>query len=310
MNKEMRDEGFNWSISWAVQAACILEADAPKVGNVNRYHDFSDCSLEDFHFSALALGRPFGFIGKQGIGQTIFQAVRETRKFVRTNTNLGIILLLAPLGMAWSRVIKDSTLNHGDKSTLHCLWKKEIGFVLEELTLEDADYVYQAIRFAAPSGMGEVREHDVAQEESPGITLLEAMRLAAERDMIAQQYQNNFEQVLDVGYPTLNRFLADGLPLPQAIAHTHLFLLSQYPDSLIKRKLGPELSSEVQKRASRVWNQGGWRTIRGQDYLQRFDRWLRKDGHHLNPGTTADLMAATIFVLLLINHHDLTSKEA
>ncbi|MEL7564888.1 MAG: triphosphoribosyl-dephospho-CoA synthase, partial [Dehalobacterium sp.] len=271
--------------------------------------DFSDCSLEDFHLSALALGRPFGFIEKQGVGETISLAVRETRKFVRTNTNLGIILLLAPLGMAWCRVVKDGTSHYGDKSTLQYLWKKEIGSVLAELTLEDADDVYQAIRLAAPSGMGEVQEHDVAREEAPGITLLEAMKLAAERDMIARQYLNNFQQVFDVGFPTLNRALADGLSLPQAVAHTHLFLLSQYPDSLIARKLGPDLSQEVRKRALTAWEAGGWHSVKGKDYLEKLDRWLRKDGHRLNPGTTADLTAATIFVHVLINDHHVASQK-
>ncbi|ATW24048.1 triphosphoribosyl-dephospho-CoA synthase [Candidatus Formimonas warabiya] len=300
MNKEVLKDGFHWDLAWAVQAACILEADAPKVGNVNRYHDFSDCSLEDFHLSALALGRPFGFMGRQGVGETIFQAISATRKHVDTNTNLGMVLLLAPLGMAWSLLREDPSFNRPDQVSLLELWKQKLRLVLEGLTREDTDYVYRAIRLAAPAGMGEVREYDVLQDQFPEITLLEVMKLAAERDLIARQYSNNFDQVLDVGYPALQRFLDEHLSLPQAIAQTHLFLLSQYPDSLITRKLGPEWSGEVQKRAGAVWKRGGWRTITGREFLLRFDRWLRKDGHRLNPGTTADLMAAIIFVLLLV----------
>lgn len=300
MGKERPEEDFNWSIAWAAQTACILEADAPKVGNVNRYHDFFDCGLEDFHFSALALGRIFGRVGRQGVGETVFQAVSATRQYVDTNTNLGIVLLLAPLGLAWSRIRSGApSRNPGEASFWISLWREELGRVLGELTIEDTRQVYRAIRRAAPSGMGEVAEYDVFQEEAPQVTLGEAMRLAAHRDLIAGQYQNNFRQVLDVGYPLLSRLLEEGMPLLLAIAQTHLYLLSQYPDSLIARKMGPKWSKEVQKRAGIVWEQGGWSTGAGEKQAERLDRWLRKKSHALNPGATADLSAAVIFVLLL-----------
>ncbi|KUO65949.1 MAG: hypothetical protein APF84_01430 [Gracilibacter sp. BRH_c7a] len=287
MTTNTSDINLNWNISLAVQAACILEADAPKVGNVNRFHDFADCCLEDFHFSALAVAHPFGFIEKQGVGLTVYKAIKATQALVKTNTNLGIVLLIAPLAMAWCRTKEKQS------------WLKEIGNVLEGLTIEDTAYVYQAIRLASPSGMGKVKEHDVFNEQSADIPLQEAMKLAADRDMIARQYINNFEQVLEIGYKALGDALTKGLSLPKAIAHTHLFLLTQYPDSLIVRKSGLEKGKEVQTFAQKVWERGGWLTPEGQAYVQEFDHWLRKSGKALNPGTTADLMAAIIFVYLL-----------
>ncbi|MFA6808410.1 MAG: triphosphoribosyl-dephospho-CoA synthase [Eubacteriales bacterium] len=303
MSEELTKEVFNWNIAWAAQCACILEADAPKVGNVNRYHDFSDCTLEAFHLSALAIMRPFGEIKEQGVGRTIFNAISATTKLVTTNTNLGIVLLFAPLGMAYSKVMSKSELlrSNLDSDSFLDLWKKEIRIVLEGLSVEDAYFVYRAIRLASPSGMGDVEEYDVNKDDFPRLTLLEAMKLSAKRDMIAQQYTNNFEQVINVGYKAIKRSLQAGLHLPQAIAHTQLFLLSQYGDSLIARKLGVELSIEVQKRACEVWENGGFLTPMGQKQTQEFDLWLREDGHKRNPGATADLMAAIIFVLLLEN---------
>ena len=303
MTVELRNNGFNWKIALAAQTACILEVDAPKVGNVNRYHDFEDASLEDFHRSALAIGRPFGCLEEQGVGKTIYEAVKATREVVWTNTNLGIILLLAPLGMAWCRMMSSSG-NHRPKGLLSDSWKQYIGDVLDGLSAEDTRYVYKAIGLASPSGMGQVQEYDVFQEEPPPIPLLEAMKPAAKLDLIARQYSKRFELVLGVGYEAIYCSLDKGLTLPHAIAHTHLFLLSHYQDSLITRKLGRKWSREVQIRARSVWEQGGWLTASGQGHVQKFDRWLREDGHRLNPGTIADLIAGILFVFLLEN--DLT----
>ncbi|NLI93798.1 MAG: triphosphoribosyl-dephospho-CoA synthase [Peptococcaceae bacterium] len=304
MNTEIKNKGFNWKMALMAQTACILEADAPKVGNVNRFHDFADASLEDFHCSALAIGRPFGYLERLGVGKTVYDAVKATRKVVLTNTNLGIILLLAPLGMAWCRIRsrKDpDSGNHGSQKSLPLALKREIGEVLQSLGAEDTRHVYQAIRLASPAGMGEVQQYDVLQEESPPIPLLKVMKLAAGRDLIARQYRDDFELVLGIGYEALNHSLEKGLALPQAIAHSHLILLSQVQDSLITRKLGPEWGREVQKRARFVWEQGGWLTAKGLQEVREFDSWLRGEGHSLNPGTTADLMAAIILVYLMEN---------
>jgi len=298
MTEEKGHKGFDWQIAWAAQTACILEVDAPKVGNVNRFHDFADASLEDFHRSALAIGRPFGYVQKLGVGRTIYEAVQATREEVNTNTNLGMVLLLAPLAMAWS-CLKNWPEDGAFRSFSLSSWARAVEEVLRSLSTEDTRYVYQAIRLAAPSGMGQVEQHDVWQEDFPSVTLLEAMKLAAERDLIARQYRDSFELVLGAGQEVLQRSLEEGLALPCAIAQTHLFLLGQYPDSLIARKLGSEWSRRVQERALAVWEQGGWLTVRGQELVREFDSWLREDGHKLNPGTTADLVAAIVFVYLL-----------
>lgn len=292
--------GYNWKIALMAQTACFLEVDAPKVGNVNRFLDFEDASLEDFHLSALAIGRPFGYLEQQGVGKTIAAALKATREVVATNTNLGIILLLAPLGMAWCRGVSENVFSSGnqEQSFVHAL-QREIKDVLKGLSAEDTYYVYQAIRLASPKGIGEVRQYDVLREDIPQIPLLEAMRPAADRDLIARQYSNDFALVLGAGYEALSWVLEKGLVLPQAIAHTHLILLSMEQDSLIKRKLGENWSKEVQKRALFVREQGGWLTQKGRKEVQKFDLWLRQEGHGLNPGTTADLMAAIIFVHLL-----------
>lgn len=302
---------FCWDIAWAAQAACILEANAPKVGNVNRLNDFADCSLEDFHMSAVAIAEPLGWVKALGVGQTIRAAIQATRQAVPTNTNLGMVLLLVPLAMAWSLMEQSCEEKNGvgeKKEPQREGWAREIANVLTGLTAEDTRYVYEAIRIATPSGMGHSESHDIYQENSPDITLLEAMRLAASWDMVALEYVNQFHTVLEVGLPVLERALNAGLSLPHAIAHTHLFLLSQFPDTLIARKVGLSLSETVQARAQMVWEEGGWRTDAGRAQAAAFDAWLREDGHHLNPGSTADLIAAILFVLFLENGLGLWEK--
>lgn len=309
MMKEPRN--FNWQIALAAQTACILEVDAPKAGNVNRFHDFSDATLEDFHRSALAIGRPFGYVEELGVGRTVYEAVKATRSIVTTNTNLGIVLLLAPLGMAWRRISPNSLnrANNPVKMRSVLQWKYAIQTVMDSLTVEDTFYVYKAIRLASPSGMGTVKNHDVYREEFPAIPLTAAMKEAAERDLIARQYCDQFNLILSEGYETLVNALAQGLLLPQAIAQSHLYLLSRYPDSLITRKCGHRRSREVRERAGMVWEQGGLLSSGGKEYFLAFDHWLRQDGHLLNPGTTADLTAAILFVYLLENEHDGTEGK-
>jgi triphosphoribosyl-dephospho-CoA synthase len=308
-NKETSQ--FNREVALAAQTACILEADAPKVGNVNRFHDFADVTLEDFHLSALAIGSSFGKLAAAGVGKTIAAAVRATREAVVTNTNLGMLLLLAPLGMAWCRMRDQAGRSGADGNTgnekagsekTKNEWTRAVEEVLRHLTAEDTAYVYQAIRAASPAGMGRVEEYDVLREAPPRIPLVEAMRPAAKRDLIARQYCEQFDLVLGFGLKTLRSALTQGLPLSRAIAQTHLTLLGRVQDSLIARKLGTEWSTAVQTRAGAVCQAGGWLTVEGREKIRELDRWLRQDGHKLNPGTTADLTAAILFVYLLENN--------
>ena len=87
-------------IGSAVQLACLLEASASKPGNVTPGRRFRDMSYEDFLASAAAIGPAFTRAGERGLGATILEAIEATRRWTRANTNLGIILLAAPLARA------------------------------------------------------------------------------------------------------------------------------------------------------------------------------------------------------------------
>ena len=268
------------TVGHLAQIACLLEATARKPGNVHRFADFDDCGYLDFALSAQAIGPVIDRVHELGIGRTILEGVRATRAVVSTNTNLGILLLLVPL----AAVPPGIDLRTGLKE------------VLRGTTVDDAKYVYEAIRLANPGGLGKVEEHDVAEE--PVITLLEAMNLATKHDNIALQYATNYRHVFRVGLAELECALSRNLPLEAAIILAHLRLMAACPDSLIARKLGIEEALEASRRARFVF-QTGWPTGEyAKTTLKVFDDWLRAEGHARNPGTTADLVAATLFAAL------------
>ncbi len=275
--------GFRCDIAVAAQMACLLEASAPKPGNVNRYHDFEDATFEEFLLSAAAVGPALGRAGSVGVGRTILRAVRDTRRFVRTNTNLGIVLLLAPLARAAART--------GGPL------RSRLGQVLAELDVADARAAYAAIRLAEPAGLGRVADQDVRDE--PTVSLREAMALAAPRDTIAREYVTDYAVTFETGVPALCRARERGLGWAVAVTETYLSLLAAVPDSLIARKCGEGAAREVSREAARVLAAGEPASTERRDALARFDASLRREGNRLNPGTTADLTAAALFVHFL-----------
>jgi len=272
-------------IAWAAQTACLLEASAEKPGNVSPAASFADTSFVEFAASAIALGPSFREAGSVPVGETILRAVRDTRRFVRVNTNLGLVLLLAPLARAAALVRSGDTL------------RTTVGHVLRDLTVGDARAAYAAISLAGPGGLGTVAEHDVA-DGAADITLRDAMALARERDAIAREYVTDYALTFAVGYPALRAALGEGYPVSDAIVHTFLSLLSAFPDTLIARKEGEMVAARVARRAAEVLALGGPASAAGRAELVSLDRELRDAAHRLNPGTTADLTAASLFVCL------------
>ena len=163
-------------------------------------------------------------------------------------------------------------------------------------TVDDAALAYRAIRLAKPGGLGEAVDQDIAGE--PTTTLLDAMRLAADRDLVARQYATTFADVFDRALPTLRSAIDRGWPVETAIVYAYLDFLAHRPDTLIARKLGEATALEASGRASRVLGLGWPDTPSGMEELADFDDWLRQDGHARNPGATADLVTAALFAAL------------
>lgn len=262
------------------QLACILELMAPKPGNVHRYRDLSDLRLADFLASALAIAEPLDRAATDGVGRSVEQAIAATRSIVATNTNLGIVLLLAPL----AAVPRGTDLARGAVE------------ILESTTLDDARAVYRAIRMARPGGMGSVPEQDISGE--PTLGLRDVMTMAAGRDLVARQYANGYREVLGEALPALERSIAAGRSVETATVAAHLELLARHPDSLIVRRAGIEAAAEVTRRAREILG-AGWPDVpRAVQMCESFDDWLREPAREWNPGTTADLVTAALYAAL------------
>jgi triphosphoribosyl-dephospho-CoA synthase len=257
--------------------ACQREVLSPKPGNVSPGNDFADATVADFLASADAISVVMATAPERPLGSTILECVEATQRVVGHNTNLGIILLIAPL----AAVPSGQTLSDG------------IGAILNSTTVNDSIAVYQAIRSAQPAGLGEVRDQDL--QHPPTQNLVECMRLAADRDLIAAQYANGFQQVLGNGL----EWLAEAQQALESSAEQITWLavrfMAEFGDSLIARKCGPSMSDVVQKKAQELLSSGWPHRSGASADLASLDSFLRADGNRRNPGTTADFIAAVIY---------------
>jgi triphosphoribosyl-dephospho-CoA synthase len=260
----------------------VLEVSAEKPGNITPTHDFHDTSYEDMVRSAIAIGPELARTGERGVGETVLAAVQASRAVAPANTNLGIALLLAPLARA---ALAGGPLRAGLRATLGAL------------DAADARAAYAAIRLAGAGGLDDPVEHDVRSE--PAVGLREAMASAAQRDSIASEYVSDYALTFETGLPALSAAIGDGLAVREAIVELHLRVLDHTPDTLIARKRGADAAARVSAGAREVLAAGGVRGAAGREALRSFDASLREDGNALNPGATADLVTATLFVALL-----------
>jgi triphosphoribosyl-dephospho-CoA synthase len=264
--------------------ACLAELDALKPGNVHRHGEGHRMSVADFVASAEAAAP---LIGRKGlpVGKRIRLAVEATRTAVGQNTNLGIVLLVAPLAAA------ALAPDNGDLGS-------RLRRILQELSVDDASETYRAIRETMPGGLGEAPKHDVAAE--PEVSLLEAMRAAEARDRIAWNYTHDFADIFTLGLKWLAQAHERWNEPSWAVTRVYLGFLAHLPDTLIERKFGTRTATLVREEAAPI--EASLTECQAPEAmtapLTAFDRALKERG--LNPGTSADLTVATVFAATLI----------
>ena len=238
----------------------------------------------DFMVSAEAAAP---LIGRKGlsVGKRIRLASEATRRAVSQNTNLGILLLAAPLA--------EAALGAGGSDL-----KGRLHYVLQELSIEDAREAYRAIRETGPGGLGEAPKHDIRSE--PEVSLLEAMRAAEGRDRIAWNYTHDFADIFTLGLKWLAHAQERWGDPDWAASRVCLGFLAHVPDTLIERKFGERAAARVREEARPI--ESSLTECPAPEAmtapLTAFDRSLKERG--LNPGTSADLTVATLFAAALI----------
>ncbi|MCK5356211.1 MAG: triphosphoribosyl-dephospho-CoA synthase [Methyloprofundus sp.] len=268
----------------AYEYACEIELRAFKPGNVSIYADGHDMTVEDFRVSARQSAEPITN-SQYSLGERIYYAVKATREAVGCNTNLGIILLCAPLIVAAENVKPTDEL------------RTKLAEVLANTSVEDAEWVFRAIALAAPGGLGESETQDVA--EKPGVTLTQAMALAQERDRIARQFTTNYKDVFEFLVLRYNiSFNRWGDAEWSAVA-VYAAMLAKYPDSHIERKYGDLYTKTVMDKMAVVDNKLSKidRPELLMDYLHKIDKEFMSTG--INPGTTADFTVVTVLAVTL-----------
>jgi triphosphoribosyl-dephospho-CoA synthase len=234
--------------------------------------------MDEFVRSADAAAAPLSAQGAR-VGLRIHRAVMATLAAVGTNTNLGIILLCAPLAAAAER---DAT---NLRNALHQ--------VLQDLDVDDADLAFRSIVRAAPAGLGHGAQHDVFNPAT--VSLLQAMSEAANRDMVARQYATDFADIFDLGLPLFESVSRRRGDAKWATLATFLGFLSALPDSHIARKFGAETARCVQGAALNFARmlQAAEQPDQIVPALLAWDAALKAKA--VNPGTSADLTVATLF---------------
>jgi triphosphoribosyl-dephospho-CoA synthase len=277
-------------IAEAFIASCRDEIDALKPGNVHIFAAGHGMTIEHFFKSAEASALPLAR-WDVSVGKRIRSAVEASFAAVGVNTNLGILLLCAPLAAAAQCGIPDL--------------RSALAEILSNLNQDDADETFQAIAHASPGGLGAAAQHDVHQ--AVAVNLRDAMAEAASRDRIAFQYVSNFEDIFTTGLSCLAEARKRHIDAPWSTVAVYLAFLAKFPDTHIARKFGPEAAETVRLEAAGALArfEGRSKPEESFDDLLGFDTQLKARGY--NPGTSADLTVATLFAdrlssILLMPH--------
>lgn len=315
-----------WEIAWKGQLAALLDIVTPKPGNVHRYRDHPDTRLIHFAASIAQLGQPLyqaAYRGAEsrknteaprvGLGELIKNAVRASMAPHGKNTLLGTIMLFCPLATAAGYVAPTASISA-------TVLREALSSILHATTVSDALTLVETLQMAKPGGSvpkapGWTERQQAFDFQSPRVieaiqrnnyTLLDYLSLAASYDAVAQEYASDFDEIFEDLYPQLLRFLDRCATTECAVLATYMWALSERPDTFIQRKVGVEAAGEVTARA-RVLYTKMLRTPETQwfEVTKPFDEYLHSRGSALNPGTTADLLSAAIYVALLVG--DITS---
>ncbi len=304
-------------ISRCLELGILLEVSVNKPGNVNFVVGFEGTRVEHFLASAVVAAPSFMeaakrgmavsdrklFLGQVGVGEIIEGCVGNIDRWQRGgNTLLGTIMLLVPLAVA-----AGMTPSEGEHVYEISPLRKNLSAVVKNTTSEDAVHLYEAIGIAKPSGLNGVPELDVNDPDSKrrilreNLTLFDVFKIAAGYDDICYEWVNTFPLTFDLAFPYLKEQLMFR-DLNTSVTHAFLRVLSERPDTFVARKVGINKAREISCEAREILEAGGVETQKGRKSIFELDKKLRNSGNLLNPGTTADIIAAALALVTLMGY--------
>ncbi|MHA1860688.1 MAG: triphosphoribosyl-dephospho-CoA synthase [Candidatus Ranarchaeia archaeon] len=320
-------------VMMAAQTAAMLEvAGTPKPGNVHRTRDFWDTRFEHFLAGGVALGPAIRRVASRGafckqhglplnevkIGKAIFDAVSSVQGWHHgANTHLGTVMLLTPLAAAAGLSIPTDSLDWNIKRV-----QDSADRIMKATTVEDAIYIYRTLAEIGYSRHGKVEtteapdafdEDAIVELRSRGLTLYDVMAASAPYDRIADEMVNGFPVTFSIGVKAFRQAWGILKDVNMTTIHVFLRILSELPDLLVARKVGLQYTSnvekavklgmpqalEISKAAKRALESGGFKTQQGRQLVRELDRHLHSRRNLLNPGSTADITATTLMIMLL-----------
>jgi triphosphoribosyl-dephospho-CoA synthase len=298
-------------IARCLELAILLEASAPKPGNVSIAANFEKTFYTHFLASAVAVAPSFENAAQRGIsvsqdkigladvgvGRLIRRCISDINAWQHGgNTLLGTVILLFPIAVASGMASTTDNLE---------MLRKNLKLIVESTTPRDAVNMYAAINLANPGGLGKAPNLDINDPNSINrifhdqISLFKVFLIAEKYDSICSEWINNYPITFDLAYPSLTKKLRNRNDVNTATVQTFLEVLAKVPDTFITRKAGIEKSREISTKAKRILDVGGTETPLGKKSLNDFDQELRKSSNILNPGTTADIIAAALALCVL-----------
>ena len=270
-------------VKMAFEYACKLDVFSIKPGNVLIDYPAYGMTHKDFLQSSMACSDII-CEHNMDIGEKILESVKASIDVVGCNTNLGIILLCVPIVEAI----------YLDKD--HKFKQSNLKIVLDGINIEQTKTIYKAINAANAGGMGFKDKFDLKSRKITDFKLIDAMKFASEYDYIAAEYSTYFNCIINniaINWRNNFRLMNDA---ECATTATFLQQISLNPDSLIARKYDLNTAKQVSERFKSLAED--YCKLKNPNILNNklllMDSELKIQG--LNPGTTADVVVASIFL--------------
>jgi triphosphoribosyl-dephospho-CoA synthase len=243
-----------------------------------------DISRDDYQSSAQAVA-PALSGNHASVGGRILAAVQATRSAVSMDTNLGILLLAAPLVHALLTDVEGITL------------RERLTRVLADLDHNDANLAWQAVCLADPE---RAAEHPLALTcHAAGLTLRQVMEAQSDNDRIAYQYAHDYTDIFAFALPRLRQARAKWQRTEWPLAMVYLGLMARFPDSHVVRQHGQDTANSLCRRVAPL-SEALWNApypAAHQPALNAF--YADLDRANVHPRTSADLAVATLLAARL-----------